>query len=159
MRRHSVFSLAAVLLLVVGCASSEKKPEEGATTQEYEAPAEEPAVRTMLESKLDAVHFDFDKYDLRPDAREVLDRHVVFFRSHPEYSFQIEGHCDERGSVEYNLALGDRRAMAVRDYLESMGVEPGRITIMSYGEERPVDPGHNEFAWSQNRRAEFVLYR
>ncbi|UCC82299.1 MAG: peptidoglycan-associated lipoprotein Pal [Gemmatimonadota bacterium] len=101
------------------------------------------------------VHFDFDKSDIRPDAAEVLQRKVTVLREYPGVELRIEGHCDERGSNEYNLALGQRRAEAVRRYLVSYGVDVGRFATISYGEERPVARASNEDAWAQNRRAEF----
>jgi peptidoglycan-associated lipoprotein len=101
------------------------------------------------------VHFDFDKSDIRPDAAEVLQRKVTVLREYPGVELRIEGHCDERGSNEYNLALGQRRAEAVRRYLVSYGVDVGRFATISYGEERPTARASNEEAWAQNRRAEF----
>ena len=103
------------------------------------------------------VHFDFDRSDIRPDAEEVLQRKVTVLREYPGVTLRVEGHCDERGSNEYNLALGQRRAEAVRRYLLSYGVEAGRFATISYGEERPMVDASNEEAWAQNRRAEFVV--
>jgi peptidoglycan-associated lipoprotein len=103
------------------------------------------------------VHFDFDKSDIRPDAAEVLQRKVTVLREYPGVQLRIEGHCDERGSNEYNLALGQRRAEAVRRYLVSYGVDVGRFATISYGEERPAMRASNEDAWAQNRRAEFTV--
>lgn len=103
------------------------------------------------------VHFDFDKSDIRPDAEQVLQRKVTVLREYPGVELRIEGHCDERGSNEYNLALGQRRAEAVRRYLVSYGIDVGRFSTISYGEERPAVRASNEEAWSQNRRAEFTL--
>lgn len=101
------------------------------------------------------VHFDFDKSDIRPDAEQVLQRKVAVLREYPGVELRIEGHCDERGSNEYNLALGQRRAEAVRRYLVSYGIDVGRFATISYGEERPAASASNEDAWEQNRRAEF----
>ncbi len=103
------------------------------------------------------VHFDFDKSDIRPDAAEVLQRKVTVLREYPGVELRIEGHCDERGSNEYNLALGQRRAEAVRRYLVSYGIDVGRFATISYGEERPVARASDEEAWAQNRRAEFRI--
>jgi peptidoglycan-associated lipoprotein len=105
------------------------------------------------------IFFEFDRYDLSPQARAILEKKAAWLRSHPEYRLRIEGHCDERGTNEYNLALGDRRANAAKNYLVSLGVEPERISTISYGEERPLDPRHTEDAYSKNRRAEFKLIR
>jgi len=101
------------------------------------------------------VYFDFDQYTLTPEARKTISRKASFLKVHPELTVIIEGHCDERGTTEYNLALGERRAMAVRDYLRLLGVDVSRITTISYGKERPAVQGHNEEAWAKNRRAHF----
>lgn len=103
------------------------------------------------------IHFDFDKFDLRPDALEVLEANADWLKQHTAFSLVIEGHCDERGTNEYNMVLGDKRANAARNWLVDAGVNPSRIRTISYGEERPLAPGHSESAWSRNRRAEFTL--
>lgn len=102
------------------------------------------------------IFFDFDRYELKPASRETLQRKAEALRSLPEIEIVIEGHADERGTIEYNLALGERRANAARRYLIDLGIDPERLSIVSYGEERPAVDGHNEAAWSQNRRDEFV---
>jgi peptidoglycan-associated lipoprotein len=101
------------------------------------------------------VYFDYDESTIRADAQEMLARKVPVLRENTPIRMRIEGHADERGSVEYNLALGMRRANAVRDYLADFGIEPGRFEVVSFGEDRPATTGANESAWSQNRRAEF----
>jgi peptidoglycan-associated lipoprotein len=103
------------------------------------------------------IHFDFDKYDIRPGDAGVLKENAALFIKHPNVKFQIEGHCDERGTVEYNLALGERRANTTKKYLISLGISATRISTISYGKERPLDPGHNEEAWAKNRRAHIVV--
>jgi peptidoglycan-associated lipoprotein len=103
------------------------------------------------------IHFDFDKYDLKPEARDILRDHADWLMQHTEFEAIIEGHCDERGTREYNLALGERRAEAARDYLLNLGIEKERLTTISYGEELPVDTGHDEEAWAKNRRCHFVV--
>jgi peptidoglycan-associated lipoprotein len=110
------------------------------------------AVRAMLATM---VHFDYDKSNIRSGDAGVLDQKVGILQANPDARIRISGHCDERGSDEYNLALGNRRATASKQYLVSHGIEAGRIETISYGEERPLDPGHNEDAWAKNRRAEF----
>lgn len=100
--------------------------------------------------------YDFDKADIRPDGRESLARTAEFLRTHPEVKVLIEGHCDERGSTEYNLALGDRRAQAGRQFLISLGVSPERLETVSWGKERPFCTESTEECWQQNRRAHFV---
>lgn len=103
------------------------------------------------------IYFDFDKYDLKPEARERLAKNAEFMKAHPEFMFTIEGHCDERGTNEYNMALGDRRAHAARAYLQSLGVTNDRFKLISYGEESPVCNAANESCWQRNRRAHFLI--
>lgn len=105
----------------------------------------------------DLVYFDTDSHDLRADALPVLDAQAAWLKRYPGVQVRIEGNCDERGTREYNLALGARRANAVRDYLVSHGVSASRINTISYGKEKPVDPGTGEEAWSRNRNAHSVL--
>ncbi len=104
------------------------------------------------------IFFGFDKSDLSDEARERLAGHARWLRAHGEFGLLIEGHCDERDTDEYNLALGDRRVNAARDYLILLGIEAPRLQTISYGEERPVDRGHSETAWSKNRRGHFVIH-
>ena len=114
----------------------------------------------VLESKmLKDIHFDFDKYSIQLGEAEILKENSALLKKYPGMKFQIEGHCDERGTGEYNLALGERIASSVKKYLVSLGIEPGRISTISYGEERPFDQGHNEDAWTKNRRAHFVILK
>ncbi len=102
------------------------------------------------------VFFDLDTFSLRSDARRGLDDNAATILRHPDWSVVLEGHCDERGTVEYNLALGQKRADSVRGYLAELGVPIGQMRSISYGEESPFDPGHNESAWADNRRVHFV---
>jgi len=112
----------------------------------------------ILESKLlKDIHFDFDKYDIRPGDAEILKENAALLTKYPTVKIQIEGHCDERGTIEYNLALGERRANSTKKYLISLGISPGRISTISYGKEKPLDPGHNEEAWAKNRRAHTII--
>ena len=115
------------------------------------APAEFKAI-----SELADVFFDFDRYEIRKDAARTLDTSVAWLKANADAPVLIEGHCDERGTNAYNLVLGERRAQAARDYLVSRGVAAGRITIISYGEERPVCTERNEACWARNRRAHFL---
>jgi peptidoglycan-associated lipoprotein len=103
------------------------------------------------------IFFDFDQSVIRPDAQDVLRKKAEFLRENSGSSVIIEGHCDERGTAEYNLALGERRALSAKAFLMNMGISSSRLSTISYGEERPVDPGSNEEAWARNRRAHFVL--
>ncbi len=103
------------------------------------------------------IHFEFDKSTLLPEAMEILRDKGEWLRAHPDVSVIVEGHCDERGTNEYNLALGDQRARSVTSFLSDMGIAPRRLTTISYGEERPLDPQQNEEAWAKNRRAHLVI--
>ena len=105
---------------------------------------------------LSTIFFEYDQARLSADARKKLSQNADWIKSNAAFTVQIEGHTDERGSVEYNLALGERRAKSVKAYLESLGIDSKRMTIISYGEEKPLDPNHVESAWSKNRRANFV---
>jgi peptidoglycan-associated lipoprotein len=107
--------------------------------------------------KFENIRFDFDKSFIREDAKPILQAVADYLKKNPGAKILIEGHCDERGTSEYNMALGDRRAHAARKYLEALGVPRSRLSTISYGEERPLDPGHDEEAWAKNRRAAFVL--
>jgi len=112
----------------------------------------------VLESKLlKDIHFDFDKYDIRPGDADILRGNAALLMKHPTVKIQIEGHCDERGTIEYNLALGERRANSAKKYLTSLGMPADRISTISYGKEKPLDPRHNEEAWRQNRRDHFII--
>ena len=102
------------------------------------------------------IYFDFDKSTLTPAAQDNLLRKAEWLRENPAATVTIEGHCDERGTNEYNLALGDRRAESAKAFLTDLGIDPARLTTISYGEERPVDPRHMEEAWTKNRRDHFV---
>lgn len=168
--------LPLFLLPLASCGSSKKVTQTEMTdaappeivTQSETAPVEatpkeEPKVETAAEAAapmpliLENVYFDFDKYDLTPTALQMLADNAGVLQAYPDVKVMIEGHCDERGTIEYNLALGDKRARAAKDYLISLGVDAMRIATISYGKERPVDPRHNEEAWAKNRRAAPVL--
>ncbi len=105
------------------------------------------------------VHFDFDKSEIKPEYYPVIKAEADYLAAAPSITVTVEGHCDERGTREYNLALGERRANAVKMALIAQGIDPARITTISYGEERPLDPRHNEEAWAKNRRAEFKFHK
>ncbi len=111
-------------------------------------------VRNMLAA---AIHFDYDKSNIRADDMGTLDQKVAILQANPDLRIRVGGHCDERGSDEYNLALGNRRAQSAKQYLVSHGIDASRIETQSWGEERPAVDGHDESAWSQNRRAEFEI--
>lgn len=153
-----------------------KKGEEGAVKREGDTEAmsaaeakrrarlRDPESARKLRGEIQAfesenVFFDFDKFNLRPEARATLAKKAEWLRANPEYSVRIEGHCDERGSNEYNLALGERRANAAWKFLNALGISGDRLSTISYGEERPADPRSNERAWTKNRRDEFKLIK
>jgi len=149
-------------------AAKEAKERELAKMKEEEAKKafeksleakKEPGIEgEVFESKLlKDVHFDFDKYDIRSGDAETLKGNAALLMKYPKVKIQIEGHCDERGTVEYNLALGERRANSTKKYLLSLGITADRISTISYGKERPLDPGHNEEAWAKNRRAHVII--
>ncbi|MDP3939467.1 MAG: peptidoglycan-associated lipoprotein Pal [Deltaproteobacteria bacterium] len=108
------------------------------------------------QSQLQTVYFEYDSSDIRSDAQGTLRQNADVIGRYADVRVQIQGHTDERGSEEYNLALGDRRARAIMDYLVNLGVNPARLNTITFGEERPVDPGHDEAAYARNRRGEFV---
>lgn len=120
---------------------------------------EEKARREMMAVESEKIYFDYDRSELKPESRTVLTKKAEWLNAHTDYNLRIGGHCDERGSTEYNLALGERRADAASKFLQALGVSGDRITTISYGEQMPVDPGHNERAWAKNRRDEFKLER
>jgi peptidoglycan-associated lipoprotein len=145
-------------------AVEEEARKRAKAEEEARRRADAEAAQKLLQDQINAfesekIYFDFDKADLKPAARTTLEKKARFLQSNSSYSVNIEGHCDERGTNEYNLALGERRADAAKKYLTSLGISADRITTISYGEERPVASGHNEAAWSQNRRDEFKLVK
>jgi len=112
-----------------------------------------------LTRKFQPVFFDFNKFEIRNDQVSALQANATLLRAHPNANVVLEGHCDERGTDEYNLALGERRAKVVREYLVNLGVDPNRLQTISYGESRPYAYGHNEDSWQQNRRAQSVVLK
>jgi len=170
-------------LILIGCAKKtmvKEEPsvqrEEGVAKREAEGAKEikpegekefekslvaknEPGIKgEVFESELlKDIHFDFDKYNLRPADGEILNQTVALLKKYPKISIQVEGHCDERGTAEYNLALGERRANSARNYFVSHGISPNRISTISYGKEKPLDSGHDEEAWAKNRRGHTIV--
>lgn len=113
----------------------------------------------QLQSALEKIYFDFDSSDITASARDILSRNAAEIMKEQLLKIRIEGNCDERGSAEYNLALGERRAKAARQYLVNLGVKPERLSTISYGKEKPAVQGNNEAAWAKNRRDEFVIVK
>jgi len=167
-------------LIMIGCPKKTTVREEPSVTKEEAAKAEaerakETKAKEQFEKSLVAektpgiagevfessllkdIHFDFDRYDLRPGDASILRENAALLKKYSNVKVQIEGHCDERGTVEYNLALGERRANSAKDYLISLGISQARISTISYGKEKPLDPVHNEAAWAKNRRAHTVV--
>ena len=134
-------------------AEAEKELEKSLVAKKY------PGIEgEVFESKLlKDVYFEFDRYDIRPEAAPLLKENAALLMKYPKMKIQVEGHCDERGTSEYNLSLGERRADSVMKYLFSLGISRDRISTISFGEERPFDPTHTEEAWSKNRRAHIVI--
>jgi peptidoglycan-associated lipoprotein len=143
-------------------AAEEEEAAKRAAEEEARNRAAAEAAQKLIQDQINAfesekIYFDYDKADLKPEARATLEQKARFLQANSSYSVTIEGNCDERGTNEYNLALGERRADAASKFLNSMGISADRITTVSYGEEKPVAMGYNESAWSQNRRDEFKL--
>ncbi len=176
------FRLSYVIILLIlgsvffGCGGSKEtvnyepppdpfpRPEEETFTERASMPIGPPEVEEPKNELVKAVplilttvNFDFNQSRLTDEAKALLAQNASTLHAHPETNIRIEGHCDERGTVEFNLALGERRAMAVRNYMINFGVPARRMTIISYGKERPVDPRHTSDAWAANRRAEFII--
>jgi len=115
------------------------------------------AAAALTDLNIQNIYFDFDRSNIREDAREILKANAEIFRQKADAKIIVEGHCDERGTAEYNMALGERRAQETKQYLTNLGIDASRITTISYGEERPADDRSTEDAWAMNRRAQFVL--
>ncbi|HEA65006.1 MAG TPA: peptidoglycan-associated lipoprotein Pal [Candidatus Aminicenantes bacterium] len=111
------------------------------------------------EAPLQMIHFDYDKYFIRDNAKPVLEANADWLKKYDAAAILIEGHCDERGTEEYNIALGEKRAKSTLDYLASLGISPDRVRIISYGKSMPLDPEHNEISWQKNRRAQFLIIK
>jgi peptidoglycan-associated lipoprotein len=136
----------------------EEKRRQAQLEQEREA-TEKLSQLEKMDMLKETIHFAFDSFELDSEARDVLKQKAKILKNYPEIKMVIEGHCDERGTEEYNLALGERRARAAYEFLILLGVDAGRLRIISYGEEKPVDPAHNETAWAKNRRDAFKIIK
>jgi|KBSSwiStaDraftv2_1062776.scaffolds.fasta_scaffold04823_5 peptidoglycan-associated lipoprotein len=174
-RRHSVVPLALLAISVAACGKKaepvlQPAPDAGTpsttptTTTPPASPTAPPAsgdaesVRAAIVRDLgNVIHFDYDQDLVKPEDRPILDRKAEIMRANPALRIRISGHADDRGSDEYNLVLGNKRALAARQYLVGKGIDAGRIDVTSFGEERPVDASENETAWALNRRAEFEI--
>jgi peptidoglycan-associated lipoprotein len=162
-RLTTTLLIAASIVAMAGCAK--KPPADIPPPPGASGPASQgdgaivPGSRADFERSVtsNTIHFDLDKYDINGEARTVLDSQAAWLTKYPNVPISLEGHCDERGTREYNLALGDRRANAAKNYLASRGVNPSRISTISYGKERPIALGSDEAAWAQNRRAVTIV--
>lgn len=151
----TIFSGCSETKTTVKEGSSQEQQASAATSGQEQSTKMEPAA--TAEATILDITFDFDKSNIRPDAREILKANAEVFLKAGNSKIVIEGNCDERGTAEYNMALGERRAREAKKYLVNLGVKESRIKTISYGKERPVDPGHNEEAWAKNRRDHFVV--
>jgi peptidoglycan-associated lipoprotein len=164
-----LIGLTALVFVAGVLAGCSKKSEPEVEVVEDETPPPPPPPPPRPEPKPEPVdvgawkhqvrdvYFDYDKYDLRSDARALLQENARLLKENPDFRLVLEGHCDERGTEQYNLALGQRRADAVKDYLADLGITGTKLETISYGEERPFATGGNESAWSQNRRVHFTF--
>src|SRR5574341_619096 len=166
-----IFMSLSLLAFLVGCAGKKalkpavEQPKTETETKTHETtpePIKEEPVTTESEElagkvELQRIHFEFDKYRLTDEAKDILAENARALKNSPNIRITIEGHCDERGTAEYNLALGERRAQTAKNYLMELGVPENRIQIISYGKERPMDMGHSEDSWAKNRRDDFIV--
>lgn len=156
MRRVQLVIAVGLVLAVAGCSQS----SAGSGTQDELAEVEEETIPVPTRGvELTDINFEFDSSSLDSSARMKLEQNASWLKDNPGERVTIEGHCDERGTAEYNIALGDRRARSVKDYLRSLGVEGSRLDTISYGEELPLNPASSESAWAENRRAHFAVKR
>ncbi|MCH5277195.1 MAG: peptidoglycan-associated lipoprotein Pal [Desulfovibrionaceae bacterium] len=147
-----VLAVSLVLGIGAGCAKKTTEVPAEAPVVDSAATAVDMAAQTITDG---IVYFDFDKYDVKPEYREMLRQKAELMRQYPSIRVRIEGNCDERGTQEYNLALGERRARAAYEYMVMLGVNPSQLEMISYGKERPAVQGTGEQAWSMNRRDDF----
>ena len=167
--RLKILTLAAAALFLAACGSSSDESADvvGGGSQSPPVTAEsmmqpdaglDPTSQEYLVVNIgDRVFFDYDRSDIKAEAQVLLDQVSVWMQTYPAVTLIIEGHCDERGTREYNLALGERRASSVNDYLVALGIEPGRLSTISFGKERPAVLGSNDSSWAQNRRGVLVV--
>jgi peptidoglycan-associated lipoprotein len=160
--RFKLLSMFAAVALLAACESASDQSASstgtGASTGTSSSTTRARSPQEILTSEVgDRVFFDFDKSDLKPEARRTVERWAGFLKQYPNLTVTVEGHADERGTREYNLALGERRANSAKNFLVSLGIDARRVATISYGKERPAVVGSNEAAWSQNRRSVMVV--
>ena len=151
MRTIKAFAAMAMMLVIAACSNQQESATAASTTV---TPG---SIADFRQNVGDRVFFDTDMSNIREDGRQTLNRQAEWLKKYTNYQITIAGHCDERGTREYNLALGERRANAAKNYLVSLGVAPDRLSTVSYGKERPIAVGSNEDAWARNRRAVTVV--
>lgn len=167
--KFAMFASCIVTLAASGCTRNHPRPLDLQTSQlashNYGSSSDNSGLETgelgftNASGGVKVVYFDYDSYALRPDTLTTLKGNATIFSHDAQWNaIRVEGHCDERGTQEYNLALGEQRALAVRHHLVNLGIDSARITTISYGEERPADPGHSENAYALNRRCEFAVH-
>ncbi len=160
--------IGLIPILLASCGPKEVAPEMPPPEEEVTPPVQEepvvtpepepePVIKKITDAEFKTVYFDFDKYNLVDSAKQALELNARILREHPDVIVKIEGHCDERGTVQYNLSLGDKRANAARDYLIGLGINADRLQTISYGKSRPAVLGSNEAAWAKNRRDNFRI--
>ena len=152
----ALLGLGVLALSLTGCPPKAQIKKEPPKEEDTQKPVEEPSLRGKEYKEvpdLAAIYFDLDQSTLRGDARDTLQKNYQALKAHGDWEVLVEGHCDERGTTEYNLGLGQRRAAAVRSYYRSLGISGARVATLSYGKEKPVCEEHNEDCWSKNRRA------
>jgi peptidoglycan-associated lipoprotein len=167
--RPSALLLSAFLVVslsITGCASKKKDGAQGGEDSKTAKDASDAAGLTLelngdsdsgKAGALKTVNFDYDSSDITASAKDTLNANAEFLKANTTVKVQVEGHADERGGAQYNMALGDKRARAIVDFLASLGVDAGRMSHVSYGKERPLELGHDESSWSKNRRGNFVV--
>ncbi len=156
-----VFLIVSIIALscAAGCSSAKKKGGEGpeipeATAADENSSGDSDSGRAM---GLRTIHFAFDSFFLDDEARSILEANARILKEHTNVRIQIEGHCDQRGGIQYNIALGEKRANAVKGYLAKLGIQHDRISVISFGKEKPIDPATTDEAYAKNRRANFVI--
>lgn len=154
MKLSNFMKVAAIVLPLVAVTACSSTNNDANLSSESTMKSEAKELQELRQ--VNTVYFDFDRYNVKSDYATALDAHATFLRTHPSFSVVIEGHADERGTPEYNIALGERRANAVKAYLQSRGVGTNQVSIVSYGKEKPAVLGHDEAAHAKNRRAVIV---
>jgi peptidoglycan-associated lipoprotein len=165
LKSFAFLGLLGLTLVISSCASSKKKVDEVAPDTSGVQADKNGGIALELNGDSDSnkagglktVYFDFNSATLSSETKDALNNNAQFLKSNPKFKIQVEGHCDERGGVQFNLALGEKRAKGVREYLSAQGVEGGRVTTISFGKERPLTFGHDEAGWAKNRRANFLI--